>query len=92
MCLGVPAQIVAITDPLRMLAMAEVAGVRREVNVLCVADPDQDLDALLGTWVLVHVGFAVSRLDEAEAQATLELLAATGAMEEELAALGSAAP
>ncbi|CAH2605578.1 hydrogenase 2 accessory protein (plasmid) [Rhodovastum atsumiense] len=92
MCLGVPAQIVAITDSDRMLALAEVAGVRREVNVLCVAEPEEDLAALLGVWVLVHVGFAVSRLDEAEAQATLELLAATGLAEEGFSAGAAPAP
>ncbi len=83
MCLGIPGQITAITDPGRMLALAEVSGVRREVNVACVADGP--LDGLIGAWVLIHVGFAMSRIDEAEAAATLEALKGLGEAQEVLA-------
>ncbi|KIZ43162.1 MULTISPECIES: HypC/HybG/HupF family hydrogenase formation chaperone [Rhodopseudomonas] len=86
MCLGIPVKITAITDPEKMLALAEVKGVRREVNVALVCAPGETLEALVGTWVLLHVGFAVSRIDEAEARITLDLLDATG-LEEELAAM-----
>lgn len=84
MCLGIPVKIIAVKDAERMLAQAEVKGVRREVNVALVCEPGETIDALIGHWVLLHVGFAVSRIDEAEAQATLDLLDAA-TIEEELA-------
>ncbi len=87
MCLGIPVQIKAITDPDKMLALAEVKGVRREINVMLVSEPGEPIEALVGRWVLLHVGFAVSRIDEEEARITLELLDATGAVEEELATM-----
>ena len=80
MCLGIPGRITAITDPSRMMAMAEVSGVRREVNVACVAG--NDLAALVGEWVLIHVGFAMSLIDEAEAAATLLALRDLGEAQE----------
>ena len=69
MCLGIPGRITAITDPARLMAMAEVSGVRREVNVACVAGAD--LAGLVGQWVLIHVGFAMSLIDEDEAEKTI---------------------
>jgi hydrogenase expression/formation protein HypC len=92
MCLGVPARIVAIVDPERLLAMAEVSGVRREVSVACVLDPGEPVESCLGAWVLVHVGFALSRIDEAEAMATLAALEALGEAEAELAQMGAPVP
>jgi hydrogenase expression/formation protein HypC len=86
MCLGIPVKIIAINDAAKMLALAEVKGVRREVNVALVCDSDEPVEAMIGSWVLLHVGFAVSRIDEDEARITLELLDATG-LAEELAAL-----
>jgi hydrogenase expression/formation protein HypC len=66
MCLGIPAQIVSVQEP--GLAVAEVSGVRREVSTALVPE------AGVGDWVLVHVGFALHTIDEAEAARTLELL------------------
>mgnify|MGYP001254106284 FL=1 len=85
MCLGIPGQIVAITDVARQMAMADVSGVRREVNVACIVEGD--IDALLGEWALIHVGFAMSRIDEAEAAATLEALRDLGEAQETLQAM-----
>jgi hydrogenase expression/formation protein HypC len=82
MCLGIPGRITAITNPDRLMAMAEVSGVRREVNVACVAG--NDLDGLVGQWVLIHVGFAMSLIDEAEAAATLQALQDLGEAQEAL--------
>lgn len=82
MCLGIPGRITAITDPARLMAMAEVSGVRREVNVACVMG--NDLPALVGQWVLIHVGFAMSLIDEDEAAATLEALRDLGEAQEAL--------
>lgn len=85
MCLGIPGQIIAITDPARLMAMADVSGVRREVNVACIVGAD--IHALVGEWALIHVGFAMSRIDEAEAAATLEALRDLGEAQETLQAM-----
>lgn len=82
MCLGIPGQIVEITDEARMMALAEVSGVRREVNVACVLDGAPA--GLVGKWVLIHVGFAMSLIDEAEAARTLEALRDLGEAQETL--------
>ena len=89
MCLGIPARIVAVTDAHQKLAKVEVSGVRREVNLACVLGDGEDAEDLLGAWVLVHVGFAMSVIDEREAARTLALLAEMGALAEELGAAGS---
>lgn len=89
MCLGIPGQIVEITDVDRLMAMAEVSGVRREVNVACVATgPLQDL---VGAWTLIHVGFAMSLIDEDEAARTLEALHGLGEAQETLEAMADTA-
>jgi len=88
MCLGIPGQIVALSDADMGLATVEVAGVKREVNIACIVDEDHPPVSCVGDWVLVHVGFAMSRIDEDEARKTLELLAELGEMEQELAAMG----
>jgi hydrogenase expression/formation protein HypC len=73
MCLAVPGQIVGLVDESIGLANVDIAGVRRAVNVGLLDDPAP------GDWVLVHVGFAISRVDEEEARATLALLEQMGA-------------
>jgi hydrogenase expression/formation protein HypC len=79
-CLAIPGQIVEVTDELNRLARVDVAGVRRTVNIgLLDADADADGGAGPGDWVLIHVGFALSKVDEDEAQATLRLLEQMGA-------------
>ncbi|SMH45807.1 HypC/HybG/HupF family hydrogenase formation chaperone [Maritimibacter sp. HL-12] len=82
MCLGIPGRIVEITDAGRMAAMADVSGVKREVNIACVAEGDPA--ALVGRWALIHVGFAMALIDEAEAAATLEALRHLGEAQETL--------
>jgi len=82
MCLGIPGRIVAITDKARLMAMADVSGVRREVNVACIADGP--LEGLVGHWALIHVGFAMSVIDEEEAAKTLEALRDLGEAQETL--------
>jgi hydrogenase expression/formation protein HypC len=74
MCLAIPGQIVEIVDPAIRLARVEVAGVRRTVNIGLLEDGVEE-----GDWVLIHVGFAMSRVDEHEARATLRLLEDMGA-------------
>ncbi|MGI9112857.1 MAG: HypC/HybG/HupF family hydrogenase formation chaperone [Gaiellaceae bacterium] len=76
MCLGIPAQIVEMIDNEHHIAKAEVSGVRRNVNVgLLATGPDA---IGVGDWVLIHVGFAMSKIDEAEAEATREFLEQLG--------------
>ncbi len=74
MCLGIPGRIVEVIDPAEALAMVEVGGVRRPVNVSFILDGDRPAEACIGEWVLVHVGFAMSRIDAGEAARTLALL------------------
>jgi hydrogenase expression/formation protein HypC len=87
MCLGIPGQIVAVTDAARMMAMAEVSGVRRAVNVACIAQGP--LEDLVGQWALIHVGFAMAVIDEDEAAKTLEALRGLGEAQETLAAMAA---
>jgi hydrogenase expression/formation protein HypC len=86
-CLAVPGQILEITDPANRLAKVEVAGVRRTVNVGLL-----DGGVERGDWVLIHVGFALSKVDHDEAQATLRLLERMGTeYEQELEELKASA-
>lgn len=87
MCLGIPGQIIAITDSKKMMAKVEISGIRREVNIACVVDEHHPPDACTGDWVLVHVGFAMSRINEDEARKTLALLTELGEMQAELSAI-----
>ena len=86
MCLGIPGRIVAITDPDRHMALADISGVRRAVNAICIAE-DQPLQDLVGAWTLIHVGFAMARIDEEEAAKTLDALRTLGEAQETLDAI-----
>jgi hydrogenase expression/formation protein HypC len=77
MCLAIPGQVIEFVDEDNRLAKVDVAGVRRTVNV-GLLDGD-DGGAHPGDWVLIHVGFALSKVDEGEAHATLALLRNMGA-------------
>jgi hydrogenase expression/formation protein HypC len=87
MCLGIPGQIVEITDAVNLFGIVSVSGVRREINLACVVNDQHPIDSCKGDWVLVHVGFAMSRIDEAEAARTLRLLAELGEMQQQLEAM-----
>jgi hydrogenase expression/formation protein HypC len=87
MCLGIPGKIVSITDAEQQLGMVDVGGIQRAVNLSCIAEAGTDLTQHINSWVLVHVGFAMSVINEAEAQATLLVLTELGEMQEELAAM-----
>lgn len=78
MCLAIPGQITQIMDAENHIAKVEVSGVRRSVNISLVADT-----AKVGDWVLIHVGFALSRIDEQAAQQTLRFLETLGGEFEE---------
>jgi hydrogenase expression/formation protein HypC len=87
MCLGIPGRIVEITDPEIMTAVVEVGGVRRPINICFIVADDTPPSAYLGEWVLVHVGFAMSRIDAAEAERTLALLTELGEIQAEMDAM-----
>jgi len=74
MCLGIPGQIVEITSVEQKLAIVDVSGVKRQVNIACIVDADHSVEDCVGDWVLVHVGFAMNRIDPKEAAETLTLL------------------
>ncbi|WP_413161445.1 HypC/HybG/HupF family hydrogenase formation chaperone [Capilliphycus salinus ALCB114379] len=74
MCLGIPGQITEITDATNKLAMVNIGGVKRQVNIACIVDETHPVESCVGDWVLVHVGFAMNRIDEQEAAETLEIL------------------
>lgn len=75
MCLAIPGQVIEMIDPVKNIAKVDVGGVRRNVNVGLLTEKEA-VD--LGDWVLIHVGFALSKVDEAEAAATLEVLRGLG--------------
>ena len=85
MCLGIPGQIVGISDPKNALGIVDFSGVRREINLTCIVSDDHPVQSCLGVWVLVHVGFALGRIDEAEAATTLRIIAELGQIDQELA-------
>ena len=74
MCLAIPGQVIEIVDEVNSLAKVDVAGVRRNVKVGLL---DEGVGP--GDWVLIHVGFAISQVDEEEARATRDLLVRMGA-------------
>jgi hydrogenase expression/formation protein HypC len=89
MCLAIPGQIVEVVDEVNRLAKVDVAGVQRNVNIGLL---DGEGAVIPGDWVLIHVGFALSKVDEEEALATLKLLEGMGAdYEQELEELKASA-
>ncbi|MBV8953125.1 MAG: HypC/HybG/HupF family hydrogenase formation chaperone [Solirubrobacterales bacterium] len=76
MCLAIPGQVVELVDPANQIAKVDVVGVRRNINVSLLAGGNDEVKR--GDWVLIHVGFAISRVDEEEALATRELLERMG--------------
>ena len=74
MCLGIPGQIIEIIDPVKQVAKVDVGGVKRGVSIALVAAEG----IAPGDWVLIHVGFAMSKIDEQEAQETFRLLKGMG--------------
>ncbi|MGH2706872.1 MAG: HypC/HybG/HupF family hydrogenase formation chaperone [Actinomycetota bacterium] len=84
MCLGIPGEVVEILADRPDLAKVDVSGVRRAINIGLL----EDEDVQPGDWVLIHVGFALSKIDEEEAAAALSFLEGIGqAYADELEAL-----
>jgi hydrogenase expression/formation protein HypC len=74
MCLAIPGQIVELLDDARLIAVVEVVGVRRRVDLGLLADDPPSP----GDWVLIHVGFAMSRISEADAAEQMRMLEILG--------------
>ncbi len=87
MCLGIPGLIVKIDDAEKMLATVDIGGVRRQINVVCVVDDEHPIESVVGDWVLIHVGFAMSRIDEEQALETLKILTELGEAQAEVEAI-----
>ena len=77
MCLAIPGRVIEVVDVENRLARVDVAGVQRNVNIGLLDTDASGVGA--GDWVLIHVGFAISQVDEEEAHATLDLLRGMGA-------------
>jgi len=92
MCHGIPGRIVKIDDASRKLATVDVSGVRRQINIACVVDLEHPAEDCVGDWVLVHVGFAMSRIDEQEAAETLRILVELGEAQAEIEAMQEPVP
>ena len=90
MCLAIPGLVLEVVDEDNRLAKVDVAGVRRNVNVGLLDEGGDGVGP--GDWVLIHVGFAISKVDEEEARATMALLQGMGAeYEQELEELKASA-
>lgn len=74
MCLGIPGKVIDMVDDTNSIARVEVSGVRRNVNVMLVRPEG----IAPGDWVLIHVGFAMSKIDEREAHETMKALSTLG--------------
>ena len=84
MCLGIPGEVIEIMTDRPDLAKVDVSGVKRAINIGLLEDDPP----VPGEWVLIHVGFALSKIDEKEAAAAMEFLESIGkAYEDEMAAL-----
>ena len=84
MCLGIAGEVIELVPEQPDLAKVDVSGVRRMINIGLLSDDPP----VPGEWVLIHVGFALSKIDEHEAAAALEFLEGIGqAYEDELRAL-----
>jgi hydrogenase expression/formation protein HypC len=91
MCLGIPGRIVSLNDAAKKLATVEVGGVRRQVNIACIVDEAHPPESCVGDWVLIHVGFAMSRIDAAQAAETLQILTELGEAQAEIEAMRASA-
>lgn len=87
MCLGIPGRIIKIDDAAMNLATVDVGGVKRQINIICIVNDEHPVGSCVGDWVLVHVGFAMSRINEEEAALTLQILTELGEAQAELEAV-----
>ena len=79
MCLAIPGQIIEQIDddPLTRMAKVDFGGIARDISLALTPEAE------VGDYVIVHAGFAINRLDEAEAHETLQLMVEAGILEQE---------
>lgn len=78
MCVGIPGKVVEIVDLAEHRAIADVDGVRREINIGLLLGDEGGIN--VGEYVLIHVGFALSKIDEEEAASTLSFIKGLGSV------------
>ncbi|HIG79252.1 MAG TPA: HypC/HybG/HupF family hydrogenase formation chaperone [Cycloclasticus sp.] len=84
MCLAIPGQVIELVDKEKNLVKVDVSGVKRVINVSCIIGTDHPFESCMGDWVLIHVGFAMSIIDEEEALKTIAVLDEMGEMMEQM--------
>ena len=84
MCLAIPGQVVELVDINKTLVKVDVSGVKRVINVSCVLDDEHPFDSCMDDWVLIHVGFAMSRIDEEEARKSMAVLDEMGELMQQM--------
>ena len=84
MCLAIPGQVIELVDKEQNLAKVDVSGVKRVINVSCILDDQHPYESCLDDWVLIHVGFAMSRIDESEALKTIAVLDEMGELMDQM--------
>jgi hydrogenase expression/formation protein HypC len=84
MCLGIPGRIIKIDDVMNEVATVDICGVRRQINITCIIDANHPITSCVNDWVLVHVGFAMSRIAEEQAVETLKILTELGEAQAEM--------
>ena len=87
MCLGIPGRIVKIDDAVRKLATVDVNGIKRQINIACIVSDEHPVQSCVDDWVLVHVGFAMSRIDASEVEQTMKILTELGEAQAEMDAM-----
>ena len=85
--LEIPEQIVSLDKKIPKLAKVDVGGVRRQRNIAYIVDENHSPQSCVGEWILIHVGFAMSRINAEEAAKTLEVLEEMGEVQAEIAAM-----
>lgn len=84
MCIGTPAQLIAFDEEADNTGIIAVGGARRTVDLSLIGTHDEHGQSRIGQWVLVHVGFAMSVIDEEQAQLTLQTLKAMSEVESDV--------
>jgi len=74
MCVAIPRKIIEISDAQKNLAMIDVNGVKKQVNIALIVDANHPAESCVGDWALINMGLAMGRVSEKEAARTLELL------------------
>ena len=78
MCIGIPGEIIEISDATNNLGIMDIRGSRRQINLALIVDADHPIESCVGDWAVIYMGLAMNRVDKAEADKILELLTELG--------------